>query len=88
MEAACQSTAKILLFHPPYTPHAVTVMVMALTFHTKDPDGVEDTINIFLFPDLSPSAGLEAAFLTQKWDAILGGRTLTSFTDTSLLVGK
>ena len=32
--------------------------------------------------------GLEAALLTRKWGAILGGGTLTSFTDTSLLMGK
>ena len=63
-------------------------MLTALTFHTKDPDGFEDTINRFLFPDLSPLAGLEAAFLTRKWDAILGGGNLNSFKDTSLLMGK
>ena len=63
-------------------------MVLALAFHTEDPDGVGDALNIFLFPDLSPSEGLEAALLTRKWDAILGGGTLTSFIDTSLLRGK
>ena len=63
-------------------------MVMALTFNTKDPDGVGDALNIFLFPDLSPLAGLEAALLTWEWDAILGVGTLTSFTDTSLLMGN
>ena len=63
-------------------------MVMAFTFHTKYPDRVGDALNIFLFPDLSPSAGLEAALLTRKWDAILGGGTLTSFADTSLRMVK
>ena len=63
-------------------------MVMALAFHTKDPDRVGDTLNIFLFPDLSPSAGSEAALLTRKWDVILGGGTLTSFADTILLMGE
>ena len=63
-------------------------MVMALDFHTEDPDRVGDALNVFLFPSLSPSVGLEAALLTQKWDAILGGSTLTSFADTSLLMGK
>ena len=63
-------------------------MVMALGLHTKDVDGMEDTLNIFLFPDLSPSAGSEATLLTRKWDAILGGCTLTSFEDTSLLMGN
>ena len=63
-------------------------MVMAFTFHTKYPDRVGDALNIFLFPGLSPLAGLEAALLTRKWDAILGGGTLTSVVDTSLLMGK
>ena len=63
-------------------------MVMVLVFRTKDPDGVGDALNIFLFPNISMSAGLEAALLTQKWDTILGGRTLTFFADTRLLMGK
>ena len=63
-------------------------MVLALAFHTEDPDGVGDALNIFLFQDLSPSDGPEAAILTRKWDAILGGGTLTSFAYTSLLMGK
>ena len=70
---------------PLRTPHTVAVMVMALTFHTKDPNRVGDAMNIFLFPDLSNLAGSEAALLTRKWDAILGGGTLNSFADTSLL---
>ena len=61
---------------------------MALTFHTKDPDRVGDMLNISLFTDLSPSEGSEAALLTRKWHEILGGGTLTSFTNKSLLVGK
>ena len=71
MEAACWRTADSLRFHLLRIPHAVAVMLMALTFHTKDPYGVGDALNIFFFPNLSPSAGLEAALLTRKWDAIL-----------------
>ena len=88
MEAACRSTTDSLCFRPPRIPHTVAVMVMALSFHTEDPDGVGDALNILLFPDFSPSSGSEAALLTRKWDAILGGGTLTSFADTSLLIGK
>ena len=73
METACRRTADSLRFRLRHTPHAVTVMVMALTFHTEEPDGVGDALNIFLFPNLSSSPGLEAALLTWKWDAILGG---------------
>ena len=88
MEAACWSTADSLRFRLPCIPHIIAVMVMARTFHTKDLERVGDALNILLFPDLSPSEGLEAALLNQKWDTILGGGTLTSFTDTSLLTGK
>ena len=88
MEAACRRASEILQFRPLCTPHPVAVMVVALAFHTKDPDRVGDTLNIFLFPDLSPSAGSEAALLTRKWDVILGGGTLTSFVDTILLMGE
>ena len=66
MEAACRRTAKSLHFRPPHTPHTVMAMVMAVAFHTKDLDGVGDTLNILLFPDLSPLVGSEAALLTRK----------------------
>ena len=61
---------------------------MAITLHTEDPHSVGDALNIFLFPDIPPSSGLEAALLTRKWDDILGGRNFTYFTDTSLIMGK
>ena len=73
MEAAFRRTADGLLFRPPRIPCFVAFMVMALASHTEDPDGVGDALNIFLFPDISLSDGLEAALLTRKWDAILGG---------------
>ena len=88
METSFWHTADILRLRPPRITHTVAVMVMALTFHTEDPDGVGYALNIFLLPNLFPSAGLEAALLTRKWDAILGGSTLTSSADTSLLMGK
>ena len=49
---------------------------------------MRDTINVFLFPDLSPSASSEAALLARRWDAILGGGNLTSFAHTILLLSK
>ena len=72
----------------PQNPHAIVVIVMALSFHTEDPNRVGDIINIFLFTDLYPLAGSEAAQLTRKWGAILGGGTLTSLTDMSIMIGK
>ena len=80
MEASCRRTAYT------HIPHTVMIMVIALTFHTEDPDRVGDALNIFLFLDLSPSAGSEAELLTRKLDAILGGSTLTCFLETSLLM--
>ena len=88
MEAACWRTAENLRFRPQCIPQAVTIMVMALVLHTKDPDGVGDALNTFLLPDLFPSSGLEAALLMRKWDTILGGGTSTFFADTSLLMGQ
>ena len=88
MEAARRRTTDGLCFRLPCIPHAVAFMVMAPAFHTEDPVGVEDVLHIFLFLDLSPLAGSEAALLTQKWDAILGCGTLTSFADTILLMGN
>ena len=66
MEAACWRSTENLRFHPPYISHAVAVMVVVLTFHTEDPNGVGGALNTFVFPDLSPLAGSEAALLTRK----------------------
>ena len=88
MEAACQRTADGLRFPLPRIPHAVVVMVVALDFHTEDPDGVGDALNIFLFPYLSPSEGLEADLLMWKWDAILGGDLLHPHRQTRVCEGS
>ena len=61
---------------------------MDTAFHTEDPGRVGRALNIFLFTNLSPLAGSEAARLTRNWDMILGGGTFTYFSDTSLLMGK
>ena len=88
MEAYCRGTADALHFFLLHISHTISVMAMALTFHNNDPDGLGDALNTFLFPDLSPSSGSEAALLTRKWDAILGGGTLASFAETILLMGE
>ena len=88
MEAACWRTADSLRCRPPLIPHTTAVMLMLLNFHTNDPNRVGDALNIILFTRLSPSAGSKAALLTWKWYAILGDGTLTSFANTSLLMGK
>ena len=88
MESTCRSTAKRMRFRTPYTPHSVTVMVLALAFYTQDPDVVRYYLKIFLFPYLSPSTGSEAALATIIWDDVLGENTFTSFAKTGYLLGQ
>ena len=57
-------------------------MVLALNFHSKDPGRVGDSVNVFLFPDLYPSEGSEAAILMRRWYVVFGQGTLTSFAKT------
>ena len=47
-----------------------------------------DLVNIFLLLDMSLAAVLEAGLLTGRWDAGVGGSKLTSFYDTSILLGQ
>ena len=75
-------------FQTPHISHAVAVLILGLELYSEEPDSVVDAINVFLFPDLSPSASSEAALLTRMWYAILGGGALTSFVDTSLLIAN
>ena len=66
--------------------HTVAVLLLGLHFHTEDPDCVNDTINIFIFPDLSLSAGSEASMVTRRWDTALDANTLTSYADAAALM--
>ena len=88
MEVTLRSTADSLRFRLMRIPHAIAVVAMALTFHTKDPYGVGYALNILFFTNLSPLVGSEAALLTWKWDVILGGSTVSvSVTDRKSVVG-
>ena len=88
MEAMCRGTTEHLRLRFPRISHAVAVLVLGLNFYSEDPDGVGDAINIFLFPDLLPSAASKASFLARRWDAILGGGDIPSFSGTSLLLAQ
>ena len=61
-------------------------LILSLAFHTEDPDGVEDTVNIFLFPDLSLSAISKAALVVRRWDTTLDIRTMVAYSDTASLL--
>ena len=86
MKAACRRTAEHLRFRSPSISHSVAILVLGLSFYSENPDIVCDTINVFMFTDLSLSAGLEAALLVWRWYAILGGGALTPFSNTSIIL--
>ena len=64
----------------------MAVLLLGLHFHTEDPDNVNDKVNIFMFPDLSLSAGSEASMVTRRWDTALDTNTLTSYVDAAALM--
>ena len=57
----------------------MAVLLLGLHFHTEYPDCVNNTVNIFMFPDISLSAGSEAFMVTWRWDTSLDAKTLTSY---------
>ena len=87
MESVCRAAADRIPFRAPLITHPVTVMLLALDLYTEEPDGVGDSMNIFLFPELSPSIGSEATLLNRQWDTVLGDNTFTYFANTGTLIG-
>ena len=59
----------------------MAVFLLGLHFRIEYPDCVNDTVNIFQFPDISLSAGSKASMMTRRWDTALDANTLTSYTD-------
>ena len=57
MEVACRRTTKHLRFRSPRISHTTAVLGLGLSFYSEDPDGMGDAINVFLFTNLSLSAG-------------------------------
>ena len=49
----------------PCITHTVSFLLLRLDFYTKDPDGLRNTVNIFMFPYLSLAEGLEADMISQ-----------------------
>ena len=71
---------------PPQVTHTVEVLLLGLHFFTKDPNCVNDMVNIFHFPDLSLSVGSKASMVTRRWDMALDDNTMTSYTNASALM--
>ena len=76
MEEAFWHTTESLRFRSPHIPQSFLVMVMELTFQTKDPDGVGDALNILLFTDFSPSPGYGGGLPHAEVGNNIGGRDL------------
>ena len=85
-EIACRESARALRCKALRVTHAVAVLLLGLHLYTEDPDCVNDTVNIFQFPDLSLSAGSEASMVTWRWDTALDANTLTSYADAAVLM--
>ena len=64
----------------------VAGLILNLTIHTENPDGVGETVNIFLLPDLSLSVSSEAVLVARKWDTSLNIITLTTYANTASLL--
>ena len=64
----------------------VEFLLLGLHFFAKDPDCVNNTVNIFQFPKLSLSAGSEASMVTRRWDTALDANTVTSYADAAALM--
>ena len=66
----------------------MAVLLLGLHFFTEDPDCINNTFNIFQFPDLSLSAGSKASMVTRRWDTALDANTMTSYADAAALMKK
>ena len=80
--------ARSLRLKSPSITHTVAFLLLGLAFHTEYPDGVSYAVNIFMFPDLSISAGTEAALVARRLDTALNSNTLTSYANTDVLMTK
>ena len=65
LKIACRESARALRCKSPQCTHAVSVFLLGLHFFTEDPYCVNDTVNIFQFPDLSLSARSKESMITR-----------------------
>ena len=86
LKIACQNKERYIRYKAPCIIQVETRLTLILSFHTEDPDVVEDTVNIFLFPHLYISSGSEAALVESWWNTALDSSTLTTYADNALLI--
>ena len=61
-------------------------LLLGLHFFTEDPDCVNNTVNIFQFPNLSLSANSKTSMVTRRWDTALDSNMMTSYADAAALM--
>ena len=88
LEIVCLAWVRALWPKASKITHMVAVLILRLDFHTEDPDGVSDAVNIFMFPDLSLAAGTKVALVTRRWDTALDSDMIMSYANTSALMSK
>ena len=85
-EIACRESARFLRRKAPQVTHTVAVLFLGLHFFTEYPDCLNNTVNIFQFPDLSLSAGSEASMVTRRWETALDANMMTSYANAAALM--
>ena len=88
LEIACLARVWALRIKLPKITHMVAFLILGVAFHTEDPNGESDAVNIFMFPDLSLAAGTKAALVARRWETSLDSNTLTYYSDTAALMTK
>ena len=86
LDISFQHKARELRYKANRISYIVAGIMLSLAFHTEDPDGFVDTVDIFLFTDLSLSAGSEAGLVARRWDTVLEISTLKTYVDTESLI--
>ena len=71
-----------MIYKPPRVAHTVASLILILRFPVEGLYGVSNTLNIFLFPELSLSAVFKASMVDRMWDIYLDRNTLSAYADT------
>ena len=82
----CRESVRALTCKPPQVTHMVTFLLTGIKLFTKYPNCVNNTVNIFQFPEIFLSAGSEASMVTRRWDMALDANTMTSYSDAAALM--
>ena len=66
LDIAYLNQARAVHLKPPHITHMVAFLVLGLDFHTEDPYVEINTVDIFMFTNLSLTAGLESFIIARR----------------------